>query len=94
MGHLTSSTTPEAGAVSFTYTSFGQVSTRTDARSVETLYQYDGLNRPTGVSYVIPNGSSVSAMPNVCTPAGGTSANVCFTYGASPAAYNNGRPLQ
>jgi len=94
MGHLTSSTTPEAGAVSFTYTSFGQVSTRTDARSVETLYQYDGLNRPTGVSYVIPNGSSVSAMPNVCTPAGGTSANVCFTYGTSAAAYNNGRPLQ
>ena len=94
MGHLTSSTTPEAGAVSFTYTSFGQVSTRTDARSVETLYQYDGLNRPIGVSYVIPSGSSVSAMPNVCTPAGGTSANVCFTYGASAAAYNNGRPLQ
>jgi RHS repeat-associated protein len=94
MGHLTSSTTPEAGAVSFTYTSFGQVSTRTDARSVETLYQYDGLNRPIGVSYVIPSGSSVSAMPNVCTTAGGTSANVCLTYGTSAAAYNNGRQLQ
>jgi len=94
MSHLTSSTTPEAGAVSFTYTSYGQVSTRTDARNVQTSYQYDGLNRPIGVSYTIPNGSGVSAMPNVCTPAGGTAANVCISYGTSAAAYNNGRPLQ
>ena len=94
MRHLTGSTTPEAGAVSLTYTSFGEVSTRTDARSVQTNYQYDGLNRPIGVSYTIPNGSGVSAMPNVCTPSGGTPANVCLSYGTSAAAYNNGRPLQ
>jgi len=94
MSHLTSSTTPEAGAVSFTYTSYGQVSTRNDARNVQTSYQYDGLNRMIGVSYTIPNGSGVSAMPNVCTPAGGTAANVCVSYGTSAAAYNNGRPLQ
>jgi RHS repeat-associated protein len=67
--------------------------TRTDARGVVANYTYDILNRLTGISYTIPNGSGVGAMPNVCDPLGGTniSANVCLTYGTSSAQFNNGR---
>lgn len=48
---LVSASTPEAGTVGYTYTSFGDVLTKTDARGVVTTYGYDTLNRLTGVSY-------------------------------------------
>jgi len=93
LGRLTGATTPEAGTVSYTYSDYGLVLTRTDARNVQASYQYDTLNRLLGVSYLL-NGSSWSVMPNVCTPSGGTAANVCFMYGTSAASFNNGRPMQ
>ena len=94
MSRLTTGTTPEAGAVSYTYTDYSAVATTTDARSVVTAFQYDGLHRLIGTGYTIPNGSNVAAMPNVCTPTGGQPANVCFTYGTSAASNNNGRLIQ
>jgi YD repeat-containing protein len=65
---------------------------RTDARGVQTFYYYDQLNRFTGKSYIIPNGSNVAAMPNVCTTETGQSANVCYNYDqGGAAAYAFGR---
>ena len=94
LGRITSSTTPEAGAVNFTYTDFGSLATRTDARTVTTAYQYDPLHRLIGTSYILPSGGSVSPMPNVCTPSGGQPANMCLSYGNSASANNNGRLVQ
>jgi RHS repeat-associated protein len=51
MGELLTSNTPEAGLVSYTYTVWGKVATRTDARGVVTTYSYDSLNRLTQVAY-------------------------------------------
>jgi len=48
---LVTATTPEAGTVGYTYTNFGDVLTKTDARGVVATYSYDTLNRSTGVSY-------------------------------------------
>jgi len=48
---LTSSTNPEAGAVSYTYDADGNVLTKADARSITTTNSYDALNRVTGVTY-------------------------------------------
>jgi len=93
LGRLTSATTPEAGAVTYTYSDYGLVLTRTDARNVAASYQYDSLNRFLGVSYTL-NGGAWSVMPNVCTPSGGTTANVCITYGTAPASFNSGRITQ
>jgi RHS repeat-associated protein len=93
LGELTSATTPEAGAVSYTYTAFGLLATRTDARNVQASYQYDTLNRLLGISYLL-NGSAWSTMPNVCTPPGGTPANVCLAYGTTSVSNNNGRITQ
>lgn len=64
---------------------------RTDARNVQTNYKYDGLNRLVGVSYTLPTGSSVAAMPNVCNtvlnpPPTAPDANVCFFYDEGGAA--------
>ena len=82
LGRLSSSVTPEAGAVSYVTNDFNLVTQRTDARNVVTNYTYDGLNRLTGTSYTIPNGIGVAAMPNICDPTGGTNntANVCNYY--------------
>jgi RHS repeat-associated protein len=51
LGRMTSQTTPEGGALSFTYTDFGAMLKRTDARNVETHYKYDSLNRLNQVWY-------------------------------------------
>lgn len=51
LGRLTSATTPEAGAVNYTYNVYNLVSTRTDARGVVTTYTYDTLNRVKTISY-------------------------------------------
>ncbi len=91
LGRLTSATTPEAGQVSFTYDSFDNLLTRTDARSVVTNYTYDALNRPTGLRYTVPQDSGVAPMSNtVCDPTGGTNptANTCFYYDQGGSAAN------
>jgi RHS repeat-associated protein len=51
MGRLTAATTPEAGTVQYTYTTFSQVNTREDARNITSTYAYDGINRLTGITY-------------------------------------------
>jgi YD repeat-containing protein len=51
LSRLTSQTTPEGGAVTFTYKDFDAVETHTDPRGVVTTYGYDGLNRLNSVSY-------------------------------------------
>lgn len=96
-GRLTSVTTPEAGQVQSQYNDFDLVTQRTDARNVVTNYAYDTLNRLVGLSYTIPNGSGVSAMPNtICNPSGGTAnSNVCFYYDqGGQSAYALGRLTQ
>jgi RHS repeat-associated protein len=106
LGRVLSVALPESGTTCFGsvsgstcntdgYDQWNNLLKRTDARGVLTSYTYDGLNRPIGVAYTIPNGSGVSAMPNVCDPLGGTniSANICFAYGTSAASFNNGRQI-
>ena len=80
IGRLTNSSTPEAGTLSYQYNSFDLVSQRTDARGVVTYYYYDPLNRLVGLAYTIPQGSSVSPMPNSCTTSTNQPANVCYFY--------------
>ncbi len=95
LGRAISITTPEAGTETLAYTSGGalcsgdpsSVCQRTDARGVVTNYYYDHLNRLVGRSYVIPGGSNVSPMPNVCTTSMGQSANTCYTYDVGGAQY-------
>lgn len=62
LGRMTSQTTPEAGAVSFTYTDFGAVLKRTDARNVESHYKYDTLNRLTQAWYTGLGGNDSGAV--------------------------------
>ncbi len=96
LGRLTSKKTPEAAQAQSTYqyNDFDLVTQRTDPRGVVTNYSYDSLNRAVGVSYTIPQGSIVAAMPNVCDPAGGPTptANLCYFYDqGGSAAYALGR---
>jgi len=79
LGRLKTATTPESGAVNYTYNDSGTTATRTDARGVITNYSYDGLNRLYQLSY------TTAWTTAVATP------SVTFTYGTSPASYNNGR---
>lgn len=85
LGRMTSQTTPEAGTVIFQYNDFNLLTQRTDQRGVITSYTYDGLNRLTGKSYTIPNGSGIGPMPNnICDPSSPTGtnlvANTCLYY--------------
>lgn len=81
LGRLTSSVLPEDGTTSFTYTDFGAVSTRRDARGVVTNYAYDGLNRLSSITYNVGS-TGVPATPSVT-----------YAYGTSANSNNNGRPL-
>jgi RHS repeat-associated protein len=80
LGRLLSTTTPEGGKTCFGsvsgttcnadgYDNFDNLLKRTDARGVLTSYSYDGLNRPSQVSY------------NVGTTGVPATATVSFTYG-------------
>lgn len=100
LGRPTSISTPEAGTETLAYSVSSALCSgdpqnacqRTDARGVVTSYFYDSLNRLTGKSYSIPQGSNVAAMPNVCTASTGQSANACFYYDQGGAtAYAKGR---
>jgi RHS repeat-associated protein len=102
LGRKTSETTPETGTVTYSYTTSGgvlcsgdtsSVCRRTDARGVVSTYTYDTANRLTGVSYTIPGGKNIAAMPNVCTTTPNNSvANVCYYYDqGGAAAYPVGR---
>ena len=83
LGRLFTATIPEGGTTCFGTTSGGSCTAntgydnfdnllyRTDARGVVTSYGYDGLNRPTSVSYNV-TGTNVPA-----------TASIGFTYGAS-----------
>ena len=51
LSRVMTQSTPEGGTVGFTYTDFGSVLKRTDARNVETHYKYDSLNRLTQLWY-------------------------------------------
>jgi RHS repeat-associated protein len=88
LGRLLSSVTPEGGTTCFGsktgstcntdgYDSFDNLLKRTDARGVLTSYAYDGLNRPTNVSYSVVTG--VPATPTVS-----------LTYGMSGCATTHG----
>jgi RHS repeat-associated protein len=66
LSRLTSQTTPEGGTVTFTYTSFDAVQTRTDARGAVTSYGYDALNRLQSVTY------NTASAPGVATTSGVT----------------------
>ncbi len=97
LGRVLSVQVPETNqaATSYQYNQFGLVTQRTDPRGVITTNTYDTLNRLSGISYSIPQGSGVASMPNtVCTAYGGVAANTCFTYGTSSAQNNNGRVTQ
>jgi len=58
---LTKEKTPEAGQITYDYTDFDAVSTRTDARGVITTYTYGDLNLLTGVSYNNVTGVAATA---------------------------------
>jgi RHS repeat-associated protein len=62
-GRLTSETTPEAGPITYHYTDFDAVDTRTDARRVVTRYTYGDLNLLTKVQY------DTASAPGVIAPA-------------------------
>jgi RHS repeat-associated protein len=103
LGRPTSISTPESGTETLAYSVSGSlcsgdpqsVCQKTDARDVITSYFYDALNRLTGKSYTIPQGSAVAAMPNVCTTSTNQSANTCRFYDQGGAgAFALGRPTQ
>jgi RHS repeat-associated protein len=52
----------------YTYTEFGAVSKRVDARGVETNYQYDGMSRLSGISYTGPGGGGLPSGVETTTP--------------------------
>jgi RHS repeat-associated protein len=90
LGRKITETTPEAGTVTYSYTTSGgalcsgdasSACRRTDARGVISTYSYDAANRLAGITYTIPGGKNIAAMPNVCTTTpSGSSANVCYHY--------------
>ena len=70
---MTSATNPENGTVTYAYTWFGKVATRTDARNVQTQYGYDDYQRLTQVRHYPVSGGSED-----------TSAQVNITYDTNP----------
>jgi len=81
LSRMTSQTTPEGGAVSFTYTDFGAVLKRTDPRTVETHSHYDSLNRVDKMWYTGPNGSDDPSATRPPLPSGVASTlDVSLTY--------------
>jgi RHS repeat-associated protein len=89
LGRMTSQSTPEGGAMSFTYTDFSAVLKRTDARGVETHYKYDSLNRLSQVWYTGPGGDDAGSF-RPALPAGvAATSDVTISY--KTAAPGNGQ---
>lgn len=73
---LTSSTTPEVGNATYTYTDFGQILSMTDARGMITNYGYDSLNRLSQVSYNVgSSGVPATSRVTLTYDQGGAAAN-------------------
>jgi|GEM_PF-946750 len=51
LSRLLTAANPESGTVTYEYFPNGNLKKRTDARSVQTNYLYDGLNRQTSITY-------------------------------------------
>jgi len=51
LSRLLTATNPESGSISYEYFPNGNLKKRTDARTIETTYEYDGLNRRKTVTY-------------------------------------------
>jgi YD repeat-containing protein len=49
----------------YTYTNFGAIATKTDARGVVVTYGYDALNRPASASYDVSHATGVASTPSV-----------------------------
>jgi YD repeat-containing protein len=79
LGRASSVTMPETGQTQYQYNSFNQPTQRTDARGVITTYSFDTLNRPYQVIYNV-GATGVPATPTVT-----------YTFGTTPAQFNNGR---
>jgi YD repeat-containing protein len=65
-GFLQSATNPENGTVTYTYNSKNLLATKTDAKSQELTYAYDGYNRLTSVSLIPPY--TCPPPPQSCNP--------------------------
>lgn len=52
---LAGQVSPDSGAISLTVDAAGNRKTATDARGITATYQYDALNRLTGIAYSYPN---------------------------------------
>jgi RHS repeat-associated protein len=65
MSRVTSVTTPEAGTVTYQYDEFSHVTQRNDARGVQTIYSYDGLNRLYSITYPATPPAGVAGTTNV-----------------------------
>jgi len=74
LSRMLSASSPEAGTASYQYDNNGNLTQKTDGRSVVALYTYDALNRPLTRSY--------SAPPN--TPNYENSPPVSYTYDNLP----------
>jgi RHS repeat-associated protein len=96
-GRLKSETTPEAGQITYTYTDFDAVKTRTDSRGsgVVTTYTYGDLNLLTGVSYDtskatgVATTASVSITPKSASPGKGQIDTVTDGAGSEKYDYDN-----
>ena len=99
---------PESGSITYSYDTSSNLSTRTDANStVLSFSAYDGMNRATGKSYSLAQGSPVAPTPSVSYTYGDaeTSCNLRgllmqVTASSTPSMANNytcydwaGRPL-
>jgi YD repeat-containing protein len=92
---LTSATNPESGTISYSYDSNGNLTQKTDARSIVTSFAYDALNRLIArsytndggltppVNYYYDNASLPSGAPASFNRGYATGRLVAVTYGSS-----------
>lgn len=68
LGQVTQVADPDTGLTTLTYTAFGQLQSKTDARSFQTSYFYDRLGRLT--QKILPNGEGTVTMGYDTAPNG------------------------
>lgn len=83
---MTTQTTPEAGTDAFTYTDFGAVRKKTDARGVEKHHGYDTLNRLTSVWYTGTGGDDSGTIRPALPSGVAATGDITYSYNnfASP----------